>query len=111
MSSCTSSSESVGDETSEYECCPLRFGLLRDTSDWGKIVSTGPWLCCTLLHKHIMPRTVLLFEPLPLTTLFHRLMDGSSCKRALSMTLVQGKLSHFDWLDVQCHSPLLQEER
>src|SRR5258708_17138647 len=38
-------------------------------------------------------------------------MDGSSYKRALSMTLVQGKLSHFDWLDMQCHPPLLQEER
>src|SRR5438270_10265917 len=23
------------------------------------------WLCCTLLHKHIMPRTVLFFKPLP----------------------------------------------
>ena len=27
------------------------------------------------------------------------------------MTLVQGKLSHFDGLDVQCYPPLLQEER
>src|SRR5947209_3365262 len=42
MSSCTSRSDSVGGDTSEYEWCPLRFGLLRDTSHWGKIGSTGP---------------------------------------------------------------------
>src|SRR2546421_11641891 len=23
------------------------------------------WLCCTLFHKYIMPRTVLFFKPLP----------------------------------------------
>src|SRR5438270_2416015 len=36
---------------------------------------------------------------------------GLACKRASSMTRVQGKLGHFDWLDVQRHPSLLQEER
>src|SRR6266704_1147247 len=37
-----SSSDSVGGHTSEYACCPLRCGLLHDTSHWGNIVATRP---------------------------------------------------------------------
>jgi hypothetical protein len=38
----TSDNDSVVDGRNEYECCPLRFCLLRNTPHWGNIVVRRP---------------------------------------------------------------------
>src|SRR2546429_3823358 len=45
--------DSVAADTNESECCPLPFGLLRNTSGSGNIVSTHPSaLLCSFAYAH-----------------------------------------------------------
>src|SRR5437868_15378876 len=45
--------DSVAADTNGCECCPLQFGLLRNTSGSGKIVSTHPSaLLCSFAYAH-----------------------------------------------------------
>src|SRR5260221_8634380 len=57
-------SDSVGGDTSAYEYCPFRFGLLRNTPHSGKIVSTRPLALWLLFSYSQHAKGRLLFQVL-----------------------------------------------
>src|SRR5207245_8231983 len=63
-SSCTCDSDIAGADRNEYGCCPLRFGLLRNTPHSGKIVLTRPSALCLLFSSAQHPLDARFFQSL-----------------------------------------------
>ena len=64
MSSCTCHSDTAVADGNEYGCCPLQFGLLRNTPHWGKIVVTRPSALCLLSSWSQNPMDARFFQSL-----------------------------------------------